>query len=250
MTARMHSRTRHHKRRVEKARAVVSDFIDRDPSAIVMWSGGKDSTAMTHLALGVCPTIDVISEKDDLDYPGERDYVECLARKWVAQLTIVEPAVSPAEWMRKNGLSLAPGDDIHGRAAAMSKDCFYSVVEGETAGRGIMLGLRAEESKGRTANRATRGLIYHARNQLVATPLADWSGLDVYAYCESHGIELLPLYQCVSLMHAREPWRLRKSWWVPGAHGMTGSVQWLRHYYPSLYSKLVQWSPSSQSLGA
>lgn len=249
-TARMHSRTLQHKRRVEQARGVVAEFLDRDPSAVVMWSGGKDSTAMAHLALSVSPGIELISEKDDLDYPGERKYVEELARHWGATLTVVEPEVSPAEWMRQHGGSLAPGDDIHGRAAALSKACFYCVVEAATAGRSVMLGLRSQESKGRTANRASRGLVYHASGRLVCQPIADWTGLDVIAYAVAHGIELLPLYRCVALQHSREPWRVRKSWWVQGAAGLQGGIQWIRHYYPSLYGKLVEWMPHAQSLGS
>lgn len=205
---------------------------------------------MAHLALGVCPNLELISEKDDLDFPGEVQYVEGLAQQWGARLTIVTPDVSPAEWMREHGASLAPGDDIHGRAAALSKACFYGVVEAATAGRSVLLGLRAEESRGRCANRASRGLVYHARKQWVGMPLGDWTGLDVMAYLLANGIEPLPLYQCVALMHAREPWRLRKSWWVPGSSGSMGGVHWLRHYYPSLYAKLLEWVPAAQSFGA
>jgi 3'-phosphoadenosine 5'-phosphosulfate sulfotransferase (PAPS reductase)/FAD synthetase len=215
-----------------------------------MWSGGKDSTVMSHLALGVDRSLELVSEKDDLDYPGERAFVERSAENWGARLTVLEPQISPAKWMREHGALLDVGSDLHGRAAELSKRCFYEVVERHTAGRPIMLGLRSEESKGRAANRASRGIVYEAGGRLVCQPIADWTGLDVMAYALTHGVELLPLYRCVALMHARHTWRLRKSWWVPGAAGSMGGVHWLRHYYPSLYAKLVEWWPISQSLGA
>lgn len=63
------------------------------------------------------------------------------------------------------------------------------------------------------------------------------------------GIELLPLYRCIGLMHRDEPWRLRKSWWLPGAGAARGQVVWLRRYYPSLYSRLVSWIEGATLFG-
>jgi 3'-phosphoadenosine 5'-phosphosulfate sulfotransferase (PAPS reductase)/FAD synthetase len=249
-TVAIHARTRLHALRVDGARSVIGDLLDKDSNPAIMWSGGKDSTAMAHLAVQMCPGLELMSEKDDLDYPGEREYVESLAAAWNAHLTVLVPDVSPAQWMAAHACEIAIGGDVHGRAAGLSKACFYSVVERASGGRAIMLGLRSEESAARRVNRATHGRLYQARGQLVATPIADWMGLDVYAYLLTNGIDPLPLYRCIALMHRREPWRLRKSWWVQGAAGSTGGVQWLRHYYPSLYAKLVEWSPRTQSLGA
>jgi 3'-phosphoadenosine 5'-phosphosulfate sulfotransferase (PAPS reductase)/FAD synthetase len=249
-TVAIHARTRLHARRIDEARRVIGDLLSQDTNPAVMWSGGKDSTALAHLAIRVCPGLELVSEKDDLDYPGERQYVEDLAASWRARLTVLVPDVSPARWMEEHAREIAIGGDMHGRAAGLSKACFYSVVERASRGRAIMLGLRSEESAARRVNRATHGNLYRARGQWVATPIADWTGLDVYAYLLVNGIELLPLYRCIALMHSREPWRLRKSWWIQGAAGSMGGVMWLRHYYPSLYAKLVEWSPRTQSLGA
>jgi hypothetical protein len=96
--------------------------------------------------------------------------------------------------------------------------------------------------------RQTRGLVYELRGrsgQVRANPLGDWNGLDVYAYAVSRGIELLPLYRCLGLMHAAEPWTLRKSWWLPGAGAARGQVVWLERYYPSLFRRLVSWLPGA-----
>lgn len=245
-TAELHSRTRQHQRRVDQARRVVSDVLLRDPTACCMWSAGKDSTAMAHLVHEMAPDVLLVSEKDDLDYPGEREYVETLARRWGARLQVVTPNVSPREWIARNATGLAVYEDFHSRVAELSKACFYRVVEEASDGHAILLGLRSEESRGRLMNRATHGLLYQSRDRWVACPLGDWSGIDVYAYLVSQGVDLLPLYRCVAFMHAREPWRVRKSWWLPGAHGRHGGVAWLRHYYPALYRQLVEWIPAVQ----
>ena len=250
MTALAHARTREHARSVDRARRVIGRALGTASDWAVMWSGGKDSTAMAYLALGLDPTLELVSEKDDLDYPGEREYVERLAWKWGAKLTVLAPDASPVQWMAEHGSEMCGAADIHSRAAGLSKACFYGVVEAYTSGRPIMLGLRAEESKARGKSRAKHGSLYRKKSgQWTACPLSDWSGLDVFSYLFSHCVEILPVYQCVALMHAAEPWRLRKSWWVPGASARHGHVTWLRHYYPSLYERLVEWVPAARMLG-
>lgn len=112
---------------------------------------------------------------------------------------------------------------------------------------GIFLGLRQEESRGRRMNRVTRGTLYRkASGQYVATPIVDWSGLDVMAYMASRDIEPLSVYRCVAFMHADEPWRVRKSWWIPGASTRFGGIAWLRRYYPSLFARLCELLPDAR----
>lgn len=252
-----HARTRDHAHAVDRAKRAAMQALATAPTWHVMWSGGKDSTAMAHLLVELGAKAKLVSEKDDLDYPGEREYVEGLAVQWGAELEVITPERSPVQWLADHGLDMAGADDVHGRSAGLSKACFYDVVERSNAGAdGIFLGLRSEESKGRLKNRASHGLLYRKRQTTtrpsgpwVCQPIADWTGLDVFAYLLGHGIDPLPVYRCIGLMHRHEPWAVRKSWWIPGAHGALGQVTWLRHYWPSLYLRLVEWIPAVKGLG-
>lgn len=254
-TCRIHARQREHLRRVDTARRRVADALAAAPAWGVFWSGGKDSTALVHLAcVDLGRSLPVVSEKDDLDYPGEEGYVGGIARAWDLELTVLRPEVSPRAWMAANARDLGAGGDLHSRAAGLSRACFYDVVERYGARfDGVMLGMRQEESKGRAKSRAVHGTLYRKAHpyrdggQWVSTPLADWSGLDVMAYLLSRDIPMLSVYRCVALAHAREPWRLRKSWWVPGSHSRWGGVAWLQHYYPSLYRQLAEWTTDANS---
>ncbi len=256
--AAIHAHTRQFARRVDAARRVIGEALHQGgPEAWCgMWSGGKDSTVLVHLLAAEGAHVAVASEKDDLDFPGEREYVERLAAAWRVRLDVLVPPISPRQWIAEHAHELRAADDLHSRAAALSKACFYDVVEAYTAPYdGVLLGLRQAESEGRRLNRATRGLLYrkaptahHPAGQLVATPLGDWEGIDVYAYAEARGLDLLPVYQCVAFMHRREPWRVRKSWWLPGCAGRHGGVAWLRRYWPGLYAQLVAWMPDAQGL--
>lgn len=250
-TAREHAKTRAYARRVDVARSVASNELERATSPCIMWSGGKDSTAMTHLIrVGLGADVPAISEKDDLDYPGEREYVERLAAAWDLRLTILTPAISPRAYLAEHAHELRAWDDLHSRRAGLSAAVFYDEVERASEPHDIIfLGLRSHESRGRLCNRKTRGLAYTKRDgKRVAQPIADWAGLDVMAYMESHGIEPLSVYRCIALMHAQQPWQLRKSWWVPGSHSCLGGVAWLQRYYPSLYAQLRAWMPTAEML--
>lgn len=247
LTCRLHGRSLGHHRRVESARRVIDQALGESATPCVSWSGGKDSTALAHLVVvdRGARAARLVSEKDDLDFPGEESYVRSLAVEWGAALDIVHPPESPLAFLRaaaERG-AWALGDDLHARTAELSKRCFYGVMEAACRGADlVMMGLRTEESPARNALRASRGRSYTIRTgQRRAIPLADWRGIDVYAYLDAAGVDLLPLYRCIGFLHAREPWRVRKSWWLPGGASVRyGQVEWLRRYWPSLYATLDQ----------
>lgn len=250
-TAREHGRTLRHQRRVDAAKAAASAALEKGP-ATLMWSAGKDSTVLTHLVcVGLGARVPVASEKDDLDFPGERAYVERLRDAWGLDLTILTPPISPRQWIAEHAHELRAGDDLHSRAAGLSKACFYEIVEAWSARFAVtILGLRSRESRGRAMNRATRGTLYQRKSGAwVSTPIADWDGIDVYAYADAHDVPLLDVYRCLALRDRDEPWRVRKSWWIPGSDTRWGGVVWLRRYYPSLYAQLVGWMPDASLHG-
>jgi 3'-phosphoadenosine 5'-phosphosulfate sulfotransferase (PAPS reductase)/FAD synthetase len=247
-TAEAHAKTRAHQRAVDSALRLVDRCMQRTPKAAVSWSGGKDSTVMTHL---VCvrygAKIPVFTEKDDLDYPGEEAYVRRLGEAWGLDLRVLHPPISPREWIAQNASKMLACDDIHSRAAGLSKACFYNVMT--EANRGydaVMLGLRTEESAARRNLRSARGRHYELVDGTHRVlPIADWRGIDVFAYAFANGIELLPVYRCVAMMHADKPWAIRKSWWLPGSSAASGYIAWLRRYWPSLFHQLSEWIPSA-----
>lgn len=240
---RLRARSREFQRRLDDARRLVDRELARASSPMVSWSAGKDSTAMTHLVVVDRQRLDVqvMSEKDDLDFPGEESYVRELAAAWGARLTVVRPELSPLEWIERRAGFMDPCDDIHGRNAGLSKACFYGVMEEANRGSDlVMMGLRSEESGHRRNLRQRRGPAYTLKSgRRHVLPIVDWSGLDVFAYLEWAGIEPLPVYRCIGFMHAREPWRLRKSWWLPGRGAAHGQAAWLRRYYPSLHARYM-----------
>lgn len=243
-----HAKTQLHRRRLERARGIVLDMAERCPNAYVGWSGGKDSTALTHLVAVECGVqAHAMSVKDDLDYPGEEDYIQGLADAWGIRLDIVRPPMSLQAWLADHRHELSAMEDVHSRSSEFSRKAFYEPIRmyAEVLGLpGVYLGLRAEESHGRRMNRATHGSLYSkADGETVCTPLADWKGIDIYAYLLSREIAPLPVYRCVRLHDS--PDRIRKSWWLPGSHSRKGGMVWLRLYYPSIFARLCELLPDA-----
>jgi len=170
-----------HKARVQRSLGIVADMAKRCPSAYIAWSGGKDSTALVHL---VCVEaglpVRAMSIKDDLDFPGEEEYVLDLSAEWGVACDIVRPPFSLQDWLKQHGAELDPGEDMHGRDVAFAKKAFYLVVEAyrlSHASPGVYLGLRKEESRARMMNRIQRGPIYTKKTgETVCQPLCDWTG--------------------------------------------------------------------------
>lgn len=253
-----HARTRAFMRAVDSAKRVIEEAVEKTSSAKgergIAWSGGKDSTALVHLAcveMGMRDVFSVRSEKDDLDYPGEREYVEGLASAWGLRLQIFEPPSSPSAWIEARTGRMSGADEIHSRTSGLSRELFYPVTEQMDTGLSlVMMGLRTEESPPRAALRASRGRLYRMRSgphvgQWRAIPIADWRGNDVFAYLVSRGVEPLHVYRCIGFFteHQRAPWLVRKSWWLPGSSASQGAMSWLRRYYPSLWRQARVWFP-------
>lgn len=246
------SRSLMHRKSVDRARAVIERMASGHSSAYVAWSAGKDSTVLAHLVTVLCGVpARCMSEKDDMDFPGEEEYLRHLAEKWNARIDILRPSFSLQDYIREHAKELDVSEDFHGRAAEFSRQAFYGLIERYASERGkpgVYLGLRRDESYGRKMNFCTHGEYYVKRSgEPICTPLATWRGLDVYAYLFSRGIEPLHVYRCVRLVES--PDRVRKSWWLPGAHSRKGGMVWLKNYYPSLYRKLCEMLPEASVWG-
>lgn len=199
-------------------------------------SGGKDSTAMALLCREHGFHARGMSVKDDLDYPGERDYLAALCTHAALELDIIGPPISLVAWLRDSSACLV--EDLHSRTADLSRRWFYDVLDGyqqEQGYDGVLLGLRGQESPGRQANATYRGSIYRRKDGLtVAQPLASWSALDVHAYLWRRQVPVLPVYLCID--PGAEPFALRKSWWVcGGGPARYGHYAWLRRWWPDLW---------------
>lgn len=237
-----YSETKEHKNKVIKSVDICSNYLLGGGVFSVNVSGGKDSMAMAHLVNLIRPGIKMVSEKDDLDFPGEIEYLNNVKSSFKWNLEIISPDVSLWENLKSFDLR----EDMHSKGTNFSETYFYGLLrdyQKRNAVDHIFLGLRCEESKGRLWNFKKNGHIYFNKSwgHFVCQPLALWKGKDVFAYLFSNDIPILDVYFKNALA---EPEQIRKSWVIPSAQTKDGQMAWLKFYYPEIFNKLSKIQPT------
>jgi len=177
-----HAKTRPFGRRVEMARQLLSDFLDRTERPYVAFSGGKDSTALLGLVSDVARHIDVVWSDDEWHLPETLDYidrVDGLIRvagqtrhtDWFTSWEKDRPA--GAEWVDA---------DADGALITWARNNGYD---------GAAIGIRADENAYRRIHIRTYGPLFRAETRQVwqVYPLASWSVRDVWAFILSRGLD-------------------------------------------------------------
>jgi len=232
-----HAQTKAFQKRVAQSNAIIEQFLALGVKSTVNISGGKDSTAMMHMVWQLCPNIQCVSEKDDMDFPEELPYMHLLREKYQLNLDIITPSVSL--WSQIQNFDVT--EDLHSKGTDFSDTYFYALLKEYQAQnniKGVFLGLRAEESNGRAWNAKKNGHIYYNQTwqHMVCQPLAWWTTADVFAYLFSNDIPILDVY--FKNQYA-EPEQIRKAWILPSSRAAQGQAVWLKHYYPDIFNKLA-----------
>jgi 3'-phosphoadenosine 5'-phosphosulfate sulfotransferase (PAPS reductase)/FAD synthetase len=215
----------------------------------ITWSAGKDSTALVYLITQEMGHKDMLifCQKDDCDYPGEKEYVLELIQKYSLNVEIVEPEESMWEYVCSNDIDLRY--NIHAKSNIITKKFFLSCINRFMGAHpeidGYFMGLRADESKSRSINYAKRGMLYYKKtdNKIVCNPLSLWTVYDVFAYLVGNNVPILDVYLKTSCYQTAE--KIRKAWWLPDiANKITeGGMLDLKVNYPELYFKLIRNKP-------
>ena len=227
------------RRHVDGARRLTEEALTECIGArfVLSWSGGKDSTAMVHLVRSIDPTIPIMIQFDDCDWPEKRPYVECVAEQQGWQYHTVEPSFSVFEAASKGRIGF---DQFCAQSHWLTKDSFLKPLDKmrcKLGAGGVFLGLRAEESRARSIHLWSRGGVYRLKNgQWRCCPLMRWTAEDVFAYLTKHGIEINP---CYLNNRFQPPENIRLSWALPTPTGIRyGDMQHIRYYYPEQFRRL------------
>jgi len=238
----LHANLHSFKAKVSQAKQEIEKFLSMGLNVYGSISGGKDSTAMMHLINSINPSVPFMSEKDDMDFPGEMEYIELLATKYDLDIDIISPSVSLWEEIKVVDFT----EDIHSRGTSFSDRNFYGLISKYKKAKGfngVFLGLRSQESKGRKENFKKNGYTYFNKtdNGYVCQPLANFTARDVFAYLVSNGIPIFEVY--FKTMFVGGPEDIRKSWVLPSARSSKGQALWLKYYYPDIFAKLCEINP-------
>jgi 3'-phosphoadenosine 5'-phosphosulfate sulfotransferase (PAPS reductase)/FAD synthetase len=231
----LRSKLKSHQILVETSKRIIRKSISHNLA--LCWSGGKDSTAMVHLVRSIAPDIPIIIQFDDCDWPEKRLYIErvCKMQKW--SIHEVWPSFSIWDAAIKTDLGNV---EICAQSHKITKKGFIEPLQDkvkELGCEGVYMGLRAQESHGRSCNLHKRGQLYQiSSGQWRCCPLAWWKVEDVFAYLVSHEIEINP---CYFNNKFRSPEEIRLAWALPTPLGMgTGDMEHIKYYYPEQFRRL------------
>lgn len=215
------TRTLEYQRRLDEARAVISEWLTTTPAPAVSVSGGKDSTLTLLLVRDQCPEALAIRADPPNPLPGRSGHV--------AELEIA----AGGEWMHVpypwDVEAVLRGEQRY--PAGLKIERLLDAMRGRSV-NGVALGVRAAESRTRSIHVARRGLLYQrADGLLVCQPLARWSAEQVIgALLAADSLPLNPVYRRLSSAPASLE-HLRDGTWWPVHYEQR---RWLETHYPSV----------------
>ncbi len=212
----------------------------------VSWSGGKDSTAVVHLAANIAPDIPVVFFDSGLEFPETYTYLEQLAERWQLNFHRIAATPDALTIMRRSGAWHDDPADVPDRADIDMHHALVTVpsrTAHQRFGLHNLWGLRAEESQGRQALLRPRdGVFWRENTHRVCSPIWDWRETALHAYLVAHDVPLNPVYDKLTRLGATGP-DLRVGLALDGNNLNHGRVHWLRLGWPDLFDHLCDHLP-------
>lgn len=212
---------------------------------VVSTSWGKDSCALAHLALETLGPVPLVHLQSGYELPGGDAVVEYFkARTAVHEVPAKMALDELIAWLQEHGLGYER-TELHGAGKKRKAD--RGIEWAKANGFDVqVLGMRAEEAKGRRMCFRVRGLTYRAHGLIVSNPIGWWRTSDVWAYLVSRGVPWHPLYDCETHGLTRE--QIRNSGWLTVSPADDARVAWLKQHYPAQYRALAEHFPQVRRL--
>jgi 3'-phosphoadenosine 5'-phosphosulfate sulfotransferase (PAPS reductase)/FAD synthetase len=229
--AALHARTDGYKRKLERARDMISRAL-ATPNAppYVALSGGKDSTVVYALVREQCPDVPAVWSDDEWYLPETLDYIRRLQGAGLDVRQIRTNAVH-APWLAVSG----DWDGIPHYARMQNWGlCF--------------LGLRQEESSARRVHLRTFGPLFFALSDDFwhCNPIHDWTWRDVWAYIVSVGLDYNRAYDRLEEIGVEPEHQRVGPLAVERALGY-GQLAILKRGWPDLYNRFVATHPEASA---
>lgn len=231
-----------------EATAAIGRMIEGHQRVILQYSGGKDSTAMLHLARPFLDRIDVVFANAGAPYPHVLQFIASTCARLGAKLTIIGSDEPLEDFHARAGL---PADVVPHWA---SPDAAWTVQDRERpklqgalnccAQRifipftqhiltvGATLILRGAK---KSDDRVGVGNGQYMAGVEVQHPLWDWTHDDVFAYLRSEGVELPAHYATGGRIDGLDCWSCTAH--LP--YGGAERLAWMKENTPDLLGALL-----------
>lgn len=225
--------------KIKRTTQVIQEFLGKCKKPYVAWSGGKDSTLALHFAMQSKPDIEAIYFDADSSLPDTEEYIERMVREWDINFRNVKTR-SMLDVFKEHGLS--PGIEYQTMKATVYEPVKQLVEEGYD---GAIIGVRAEESRGRLMGGCNYGQLFFAKGYgyWQAWPVLWWTTKDVWLYIDT---KKMPYNSAYDKTRFAEREDIRISYWAGETKRTWGRWAWLKYYYPELFQKLTEVIPEAK----
>ncbi len=224
-------------RKVEQAQRLVEDALQQMSRPYIATSSGKDSCVTSHLVWSVNPDVPGVYFDADCAFPETRDYFERLSRHRTIITWKTEPLL---DTFARCGGPTAPGI-----GNATMESTVYAPLRSlfaEYHFDGVFLGLRAQESEGRSKSAQFHGSLYRYKRDgvLRCLPVATWTHQDIWAYIVSRNLDYNRVYDTMQDMPIADR---RVSYWAGETKRRWGRWTFLKKHYPDLWNRFAERFP-------
>lgn len=212
------------KNKVTAACHDVERFLKLSNRPIISCGGGKDSTAVALIAKRINPSLYILCANPPNPLPDREQHLINLKSYFGGTWIDI-----PYYWDVRAVLDgKAPYPD--GLKMKILKQ-----FQKDNGIDGIIMGVRNLESKGRAINNAIRGNVYEVKETWRCLPISRFTAEESLAMAMYFDAPINPVYFKTHLAPDYESLR-DGTWWPHGMALQNGHGNWIKHYYPNLYS--------------
>jgi len=234
----LHARMRTHHSRVASAKRIIVEALDVCPTWYVGFSGGKDSTVVADLVLGLSPSANLLYGDEEWLLPESSAYFERVSQKYGAQFHHIKAADEHTPWFR------TWQDDPD----AIHSDNASAVYARSKGWGGAFLGLRSEESAGRKMYLRRFGALHYAKSneQWQCNPIYNWTWRDVWAYIYTNDLDYNRAYDRMDKIGVEPKYQRIGPLAVERVLGR-GQLAILKRGWPGLFNRFAAKFPEARA---
>jgi len=185
----------------------------------VVWSGGRCSTIVLHMALKLKPDIKVLFCDTGVEYPETYEFVKRISQEWNLNLLRAKPRITFWECVERWGFPKIRKSAVKG-SPGTPKCCLWLKEEPtrrvfkEHGLEAELTGLRVVESRPRMWGIYDRGQYYYAKKYGMWRyhPIAFWPEWKIQSYIDENEVPMSKLYEIIGIRSGCWPCTSFRAW--------------------------------------
>ena len=228
------------KYKIEKAKRIISETLEKCKNPYLSISFGKDSVVMYWIVKQVKPDIQCVwfdGGKFD-EYPDTYEFKDKLVNKWDMSLDIIYPKENLIEQWRKYGIPERRFDKAEQAYNRNFTNAFIEYAQKNNCDC-AMIGMRASESKYRRFVVAKMGYLYYTKYDSLfhSLPVYHFQTQNIWDVIDGEKLPYHPIYDQTRFQRRED---IRLGVLSETAYANRGTMTYMKYYYPALYNDLIR----------